>query len=107
MKLVKLFTLATALMAMVIVPVVHAQPVGGRQGGQGGGYRGRTVSWKGDGSLIAVGTLEGDTLVFDATAAAADETAAAAAAAAGLRSHGAECTVHPATYCGRPRIRQS
>lgn len=38
MKLVKLFTLATALMAMVIVPVVHAQPGGGRQGGgrQGG-----------------------------------------------------------------------
>ena len=33
MKLVKLFTLATALMAMVIVPEVHAQPGGGRQGG--------------------------------------------------------------------------
>ena len=40
MKLVKLFTLATALMAMVIVPVVHAQPGGGRQGGQGGGRQG-------------------------------------------------------------------
>ena len=43
MKRIKLFTLAAALMAMVIVPAVQAQPGGGRQGGgrQGGQFGGR------------------------------------------------------------------